>query len=596
MTLMRQSEIRRRRVGVGGDVSASTTVSLTFGMQQEEEEDDDDDEKIHVPGHWYRIYSIDSLCHTFVILSIIILAVDRITVISAQSRSSSVETSHNNEDAAFVVEGDGTIVDIGTATNRRSRAAVQPLDFQLNLEYLKRKDDLIEFNEPPSLDVDLISEIYNGTVIINNELPRQFSSFYNGTPDLNDNGVNVNVLEELDMEGHIYTYEDFEDDDLVDAYEYLQEYFSFDDDFNRSPHIEEDGTRSSLCQKPSWYRQHHPTCNKLHEVPILNEEEYVGYYIASGGYRDVFSVYDGDAVLKIALFERKYDTDLFEMIRIDSLAMDLLTTSPRVVNIYSHCGLSVHVETMNGPSVEELVMPSQREGYEDELPPMLNATAKLNMALEMAEALADLHGYQYGPFAHFDIQIVQFLLDENLRPKMSDFNRAEPMMWNEKDKAYCKGWMGKASGSVRSPEEYAEEEPIDFNVDVYSFGNVLYTMITGKDPYGDDRETAATLSVEGIPPKVDATIRGRSFAEASLANVMDKCFEYFPEKRISIFQVVSLLRDALDLNAKLEGIPVSTFDEHEFDKDEHEHDEDESEDDEDEYYDEEDGEESVSWW
>jgi len=279
-------------------------------------------------------------------------------------------------------------------------------------------------------------------------------------------------------------------------------------------------------------------------------------------------------------------TELYEMIRIDSMTMYLLTMSPRIVNIYSHCGISVHVETLSGPSVEELVMPSQREGYEEDLPPILNVTEKLKLALQMAEALADLHGYKYGPIAHFDIQIVQFLLDKDLRPKMSDFNRAEPMLWNEEDKEYCKGWMGKAHGPVRSPEEYAEEKPIDFNVDVYSFGNVLYTILTGQDPYDDDSKQAAKLSVEGIPPHVDVSIRGRSFAEASLANVMDKCFEYFPEKRISIFQVVSLLRDAIELNAKFESIPVSTFDTYEYEEDggyddsEDEEEEDEEEEDE----------------
>lgn len=552
MSFVQKSEFRRRRGGEGG--STSTSTSLDVGMQEQE------DEKLHAPGHWYRIYSVDSLCHTFVILSVIILAIDRITVISAQSRSG-VAT---NTDAAFVVEGDGSIVDLGTATEVRSRPVhVRVPDFPLNLDYLAKAGDTIEFNAPPLLDLDLIFDVHNESIFIH-DLPQQFSSFYIENPDLNNDWMNVTVVEEIDLDGHIYTYEDFEDDDLVDAYDYLKEYFSFDDDFNRSPRIEEDGTCSVKCRKPSWYRQHHPTCNKLHEVPILNEDEYFGYYLASGGYRDVFSIYDGDAVLKIALYHRKYDTDLYEMIRIDSLAMDLLTSSPRIVDIYSHCGLSVHVETMNGPSVEELVMPREREGNEEYLPPMLNATEKLKLALDMAEGLADLHGYKYGPFAHFDIQIVQFLLDENLRPKMSDFNRAEPMLWDEQEKMYCKGWMGKASGSVRSPEEYAEEVPIDFNVDIYSFGNILYTMLTGEDPYDDDREKAADLSVKGIPPQIDATIRGRSFAEATLANVMDKCFEYFPEKRISIFQVVSLLRDAIDLNAKLEDIPVSTFHEDEY--------------------------------
>jgi hypothetical protein len=303
MSFVQNSDLRRRRAGVND----STTTPLDFEKQQER------DEKIHAPGHWYRIYSIDSLCHTFVILSVIILAIDRITIISAQSRSDNLAA---NKDAAFVVQGDGSIVEIDTATtaarattmDRPGRSRPDHLrDFPLNLEYLTtRVQDSVEFNKPPLLDLDLIFDTYNESISIN-DLPQQFSSFYNETPDFNTDWIDANVLEEMDMGGYVYTLEDFEDDDLADAYDYLKEYFSFDDDINRSPRMEEDGTLSARCRKPSWYRQHHPTCNKLHEVPILNEDEYIGYYIASGGYRDVFSVYDGDAVLKIALYERKYE-------------------------------------------------------------------------------------------------------------------------------------------------------------------------------------------------------------------------------------------------------------------------------------------------
>jgi len=367
------------------------------------------------------------------------------------------------------------------------------------------------------------------------------------------------VHEELDMGGHVYAHEDFQDDFVELQPDYFKEWYAIDDDVNRSPEINEDGSLTSRCHQSSWYKLHHPTCNKLHEVPILNNDEYRGYYFSSGEYRNVFAVLNEEAILKVGLYDREYNTELFEMIRIDSMTMDILTASERIVNVYSHCGVSVHVEPMNGPDIYELVMPSEREGKADFLPPMLSPTKKLATALMMAEALADLHGYAGGAIGHFDIQMGQYLLDEDHRIKLSDFNRAEPLDWAEAEQEYCKVWMGGGSGNVRSPEEYHERVPIDYNVDVYSYGNILFTLLTGKEPYGDDIGNAKGLCGKGITPPVDLAIRGQSFAEASLATIMDKCFEFYPDKRIDIFTVISLLRDAVHLNNKLESIEVTHF-------------------------------------
>ncbi len=94
------------------------------------------------------------------------------------------------------------------------------------------------------------------------------------------------------------------------------------------------------------------------------------------------------------------------MIRFDALSMELFTTSDRIVSIYSHCSLSVHVQSINGHDIEELILSEVREEMEEpprELPP----TEKLHMALEMAEALSELHGYAGGPIVHNDVQYSQ---------------------------------------------------------------------------------------------------------------------------------------------------------------------------------------------
>ena len=100
------------------------------------------------------------------------------------------------------------------------------------------------------------------------------------------------------------------------------------------------------------------------------------------------------------------------------------------------------------------------------------------------------------------------------------------------------------SNKVRSPEEYAENK-LDEKIDVYSFGNICGNI--------------SSKNISGQIPELDVSIRGNSFAEAALASIMDKCFEYFPEKRVDIFWVASILRDAVQLSNRLNGMKTSNI-------------------------------------
>jgi len=57
--------------------------------------------------------------------------------------------------------------------------------------------------------------------------------------------------------------------------------------------------------------------------------------------------------------------------------------------------------------------------------------------------------------------------------------------------------------------------------------------------------------VNGEWPYVDERYSQRSYAESVLVEVMKRCWTYDPNERISIFQVVGLLRDAVKKNKEL---------------------------------------------
>ena len=214
------------------------------------------------------------------------------------------------------------------------------------------------------------------------------------------------------------------------------------------------------------------------------------------------------------------------------MSMDLLSDSKRILDLYGHCGTSVSVAAMDGPPLHKYI----------ETLTALNPESKLFIALEMAKSIADLHGYKGGPIVHGDIQYLQWLFDEHLNVVLIDFNRAEPLLWDEESESYCKYFVGGALGNVRSPEEYINEM-VNEKIDVYSYGNALYTILTGNEPFWDDDIDIREEVLAGNTPVIDMVIRNSSDTEAMLSTVVDACFEIDPEKRIDIFTVVTMLQN-----------------------------------------------------
>eukprot|EP00536_Pseudo-nitzschia_multiseries_P008452 jgi/Psemu1/198075/e_gw1.214.32.1 len=240
------------------------------------------------------------------------------------------------------------------------------------------------------------------------------------------------------------------------------------------------------------------------------------------------------------------------------MVAERLTSSPRIYDIYGFCGLSILSEFFPHGDIEDqavtgegyLLTEKEREtqqrndlkSYND-----IPTEQKLVMSLHMAEALADLHGDPSGVIVHQDVQLSQYLFNAaKTKVKLNDFNRAEFMLWDDKEGNYCKYAEGKGHGNWRSPEEYFDAD-LNEQVDVYSLGNNMYSLLTGLwvfyDEENDKKVQKRVMNRE--KPFIDPRYKKKGLAEAKLAEIIAKCHSYVPEDRPSIFEVVRFLRDAL---------------------------------------------------
>lgn len=345
------------------------------------------------------------------------------------------------------------------------------------------------------------------------------------------------------------------EDDSVEHDDWVMEYgdlewkqtFAYDDDTAFEQREE--------CLHLSWVFEQRPNCNLFHEIDLLHESN---FYLSEGSYRQAFSVNQGATVLKIMRYELEPNHEFRDTVVVDAVVMEKMSRSERIINSHGYCGISVMVEPKYGPNIGELI-------YDGVYETPLSSSEKLTLSLRMAEAIADLHGFEDGVIVHSDIFSEQFLFDENNQIYLTDFNRADFLEYNKDTNGYCKFYVGVVRGWYRSPEEI-NEELVNEKIDVYSFGNILFTILSGERPYDhfDDDIGYHRQIIDGKPPFNDFTLNPKDFAEEAISQVMIKCFEHCPEERIDIFEIVKLLREAVEENNRLQQIPKDHSDDNDY--------------------------------
>jgi serine/threonine protein kinase len=238
----------------------------------------------------------------------------------------------------------------------------------------------------------------------------------------------------------------------------------FNSKFLNDEDIADEPDRS--CTRQNWALEYHPTCNLLHDLNLLSQDypsrdnRLDTFYTSHGYFRDVWVLDDEKekSILKLSRWKHDFKPTLYVGILRDALIMERLTVSPRIVDIYGHCGTAIRVEAIPF-EMENVIVPgegyiSSEEEEEEKMKPDVTSknkftpTEKLEIALSMAKSIADLHGFSDGLIIHDDVQLCQWLKKKDGAVVLGDFNRAEIPEFNQEKGKYCKYRNGQGFGSV----------------------------------------------------------------------------------------------------------------------------------------------------
>lgn len=181
----------------------------------------------------------------------------------------------------------------------------------------------------------------------------------------------------------------------------------------------------------------------------------------------------------------------------------------------------------------------------------LSWQARIQIAIDVANALEYLHFYCDPPLCHRDIKSSNILLDENFVAKVADFG----LVHASKDGSIC---FEPVNTDIRGTPgymdpEYVVTQELTEKSDVYSYGVLLLELVTGRRAIQDNKnliEWSQVLmtSESRLPELVDPSIRESVDLDQlqSVVTIVRWCTQREGRSRPSIKQVLRLLYESSD--------------------------------------------------
>ncbi|KAK9988403.1 hypothetical protein SO802_028642 [Lithocarpus litseifolius] len=181
----------------------------------------------------------------------------------------------------------------------------------------------------------------------------------------------------------------------------------------------------------------------------------------------------------------------------------------------------------------------------------LSWRTRMQIAIDVANALEYLHFYCDPPLCHRDIKSSNILLDENFVAKVADFGLAHA----SKDGSIC---FEPVNTDIRGTPgymdpEYIVSQELTEKSDVYSYGVLLLEIVTGRRAIQDNKNLVEwsqiyTTSESRLPELVDPSISDSFDLDQlqTLVSIMRWCTQREGRARPSIKQVLRLLYESSD--------------------------------------------------
>ncbi len=249
------------------------------------------------------------------------------------------------------------------------------------------------------------------------------------------------------------------------------------------------------------------------------------YVLGTGGMSSVYCAFDTllerNVALKILHDQYGDDEQYVERFRSEARSVAQLS-HPNIVTVIDRGEEDgrqfIVFEVIEGENLKELV---ERGGP-------LPLRRALDLALQVGRALAFAHGQG---LVHRDVKPQNVLLNDEGRAKVTDFGIARSL----DTVGHTETGTVLGTSHYIAPEQ-ARGEQIDAQTDIYSFGVVLYELLTGELPYpGDNFLTVAMKHVNDPSPRV---LDRRPDTPLRLASLIESCMAKAPADRPASMDVV----------------------------------------------------------
>jgi len=160
-------------------------------------------------------------------------------------------------------------------------------------------------------------------------------------------------------------------------------------------------------------------------------------------------------------------------------------------------------------------------------------TKRLSIAIDIAKGLIPLHLSQ-PPIFHRDLKSLNVLLRTNWSAFIIDFGLAKVKYES------TKGTKGLGSYPWMAPEMFDEETTLTAALDIYSFGMILYELLTREIPFKGLSPMQITRAIsQGNRPVIPTDIR----CPEGYTKLMIDCWDEEPTKRPSLPNIISRLQE-----------------------------------------------------
>ncbi|XP_022940764.1 serine/threonine-protein kinase STY8-like isoform X2 [Cucurbita moschata] len=248
--------------------------------------------------------------------------------------------------------------------------------------------------------------------------------------------------------------------------------------------------------------------------------------IVSGSFSDLYkgTFYGQEVAIKLLK-----DGSLNEAVRREFAQEIHIMRNLRHKNVVQFIGASTRppsafivTEYMPGGSMHDFL--HQKKG-------VLSFPSLLRVAVDVSKGMNYLHQKN---IIHRDLKAANLLLDEDGVVKVADFGVARVQSQS--------GVMTAETGTYRwMAPEVIEHKPYDHKADVYSFGIVLWELLTGQLPYDNLTPLQAAMGViqKGLRPKIPR------HANPMIVDLLERCWRQDPSLRPEFSEITKLLQQTL---------------------------------------------------